>query len=93
MSFDPTAHGKRVSYWTDGSKVWAAGESAAKADIAGKTLYPISIQAAPVSYDETYGQLIYFDNFSARPTLPILPISSSPTSSMPQSRPLTASQR
>lgn len=58
--------GKNVSYWTDGSKVWAAGESAAKADIAGKTLYPISIQAAPVSYDETYGQLIYFDNFSGK---------------------------
>ena len=58
--------GKNVSYWTDGSKVWATGESAAKADIAGKTLYPISIQAAPVSYDETYGQLIYFDNFSGK---------------------------
>lgn len=43
-----------------------AGESAAKTAIAGKTLYPISIQAAPVSYDETYGQLIYFDNFSGK---------------------------
>ena len=66
VSFDPTAHGKRVSYWSDGSKVWTAGESAAKTAIAGKTLYPISIQAAPVSYDETYGQLIYFDNFSGK---------------------------
>ncbi len=66
MSFDPTVCGKRVSYWSDGSKVWTAGESAAKTAIAGKTLYPISIQAAPVSYDETYGQLIYFDNFSGK---------------------------
>ena len=58
--------GKTVSDWTDGSKVWAAGESAAKADVAGKTLYPISVQTAPASYDATYGQLIYFDNFSGK---------------------------
>lgn len=48
------------------AKVWAAGESAAKADVAGKTLYPISVQTAPASYDATYGQLIYFDNFSGK---------------------------
>ena len=58
--------GKTVFDWTDGSKVWAAGESAAKADVAGKTLYPISVQTAPASYDATYGQLIYFDNFSGQ---------------------------
>ena len=58
--------GKTVFDWTDGSKVWVAGESAAKADVAGKTLYPISVQTAPASYDATYGQLIYFDNFSGK---------------------------
>ena len=55
---------KTVIAWTDGTTVWTAGKPIAKADIAAKTIYPVKVAEVPAEYDETYGQLVWFDNFS-----------------------------
>ena len=53
-----------VIAWTDGTTVWTAGKAVAKADVAAKTVYPVKVAEVPAEYDETYGQLVWFDNFS-----------------------------
>ena len=53
-----------VTAWTDGTTIWTAGSEIAKATVAAKTIYPVRVAAAPAEYDEEYGQLVWFDNFS-----------------------------
>ena len=61
----PTAfNDEAVTAWTDGTNLWPAGSEIAKATVAAKTIYPVRAAAAPAEYDETYGQLVWFDNFS-----------------------------
>lgn len=63
-TFPTTFNGETVIAWTDGTTIWTAGEEIAKTTIAAKTIYPVKAAAAPVEYDENYGQLVWFDDFS-----------------------------
>lgn len=53
-------NGKAVSKWAVGANVYDAGKPVEKAAIAGKTAYPFE---SPETYDETYGQLIFYSGF------------------------------
>ena len=63
-TFPTVFNGETVTAWTDGATLWTAGSEIAKSTIAAKTIYPVKIAAIPAEYDETYGQLVWFDNFS-----------------------------
>lgn len=62
--FPTEFNGETVTAWTDGTTLWTAGSEIAKATVAAKTIYPVRVAAAPAEYDENYGQLVWFDNFS-----------------------------
>ena len=53
-------NGNAVSKWVVGANVYDAGKPVEKAAIAGKTAYPFE---SPETYDETYGQLIFYSGF------------------------------
>lgn len=63
-TFPTEFNGETVTAWTDGTTLWTAGSEIAKATVAAKTIYPVRVAAAPAEYDEEYGQLVWFDNFS-----------------------------
>ena len=63
-TFPTEFNGETVIAWTDGTTLWTAGSEIAKATVAAKTIYPVKVAAAPAEYDENYGQLVWFDNFS-----------------------------
>ncbi|MGN1121456.1 MAG: hypothetical protein ACI4RV_03740, partial [Eubacteriales bacterium] len=61
-TFPDTFAGRTTEQWTDGTSFYAAGEQANLADIAAKTFSPVVL---PETYSETYGQLVYYRDYTS----------------------------
>jgi len=65
-TFADTYNGKAVAEWTDGTSIYAAGQTVALSEVAGKVFEPAAFAPMYDEYDEELGQLVYFTNFDSK---------------------------